>query len=122
MFPDLLEGLTRLHGCDPALCSPIDATRLVWQLKTPSGVRLLSLETDDLGDPRACVLRSALVGYWWARGVTLRIELPPATRDDDPSLVTVTALHEAFEVRASHVDETMALLEVTLEILEERGS
>jgi hypothetical protein len=83
MFPDLLEGLTRQHRCDPALCFPTDATRLVWQLRTPSGVRLLSLETDDLGDPRACVLRSALVGYWWARGVTLRIELPPATRDDD---------------------------------------
>lgn len=118
MHADLLEGLGRLHRCDPVLCFPTDATRQTWQLKTPSGVRLLSLERDDLGDPRACVLRSALVGYWWACGVTLLIELPPAKGDDDPSLVSVTASTNTFELRASHLDETMALLEVSLELLE----
>ena len=38
---DLFVKLNALFRFDPGFCFPTDATRLVWQLKTPDGVRLL---------------------------------------------------------------------------------
>jgi hypothetical protein len=114
---DLLEKLRALHRFDAAFCFPTDSSCLVWQLKTPSGVRLLHLDRDDISFPRACVLRSALEGYCWSRGVHLHLDLPPAGREGDPSDVTVTASRASLEIRGVHADVTMALLEVTLELL-----
>ncbi|NJK42879.1 MAG: hypothetical protein HC933_00245 [Pleurocapsa sp. SU_196_0] len=38
-----LETLRRLHRLGSSLCAPVDTSKRVWQLRTASGVRLLSL-------------------------------------------------------------------------------
>jgi len=114
---DLFVKLDALFRLDPGFCYPTDATRLLWQLKTPDGVRLLHLNSNDIALPRACVLRSALEGYLCGQGLHLRIDLPPLLHTDEPSLAVVVASRESLEIRAVHEDVTMALLSVTLNLL-----
>ena len=114
---DVFVKLHALFALDPTFCFPTDSTRLVWQLKTPDGVRLLHLNSNDIALPRACVLRSALESYLCARGVHLRVDLPPLLHTGDPSLAVVIASRGSLEIRAAHADATMALLTVTLELL-----
>jgi len=114
---DVFMKLHALFALDPTFCFPTDSPRLVWQLKTPDGVQLLHLNSNDIALPRACVLRSALESYLCARGVHLRVDLPPLLRDGDPSLAVVVASRGSLEIRAVHADVTMALLTVTLELL-----
>ena len=110
--------LNALFRFDPGFCFPTDATRLVWQLKTPDGVRLLYLGSNDIVLPRDCVLRSALEGYLCARGLHLRIDLPPLLQTGEPSLAVVVASDSSLDIRAAHADVTLALLMVTLELLD----
>ena len=114
---DLFIKLHALFRLDPTFCFPTDSTFLAWQLRTPDGVRLLYLGSNDIAFPRDCVLRSALEGYLSALGVHLLIELPPLLSNGEPSLAVVVASHGPFEIRVFHTDVTMALLTVTLELL-----
>lgn len=109
--------LHALFALDPAFCFPTDATRLVWQLKTPDGVRLLHLNSNDIALPRACVLRSALESYLCGQGLHLRVDLPPSLHTGQPSLAVVIGSRASLEICAVHADVTMALLTGTLELL-----
>jgi len=114
---DLFVKLDTLFRLDPAFCFPTDATRLVWQLKTPDGVGLLYLNSNDIALPRACVLRSALEGYLCGQGLHLRVDLPPSLHTGQLSLTVVIGSRASLEICAVHADVTMALLTVTLELL-----
>lgn len=114
---DLLLKLHALFHLDPDFCFPTDSTRLTWQLKTPDGVRLLSLNSNDIALPRDSVLRSALEGYLSLLGLHLRIDLPPLLDRGEPSLAVVVVSRASLEIRAFHVNVTMALVMVTLELL-----
>ena len=114
---DLLVKLYALFQLDPTFCFPTDSSLLIWQLKTPAGVRLLYLSSNDIALPRDCELRSALERYLFTRGLRLHIDLPPLLHTAEPSLAVVVAARGSLEIRAVHEDVTVALLMVTLELL-----
>jgi hypothetical protein len=112
----VLEGLTSWWQLDSTSCSPVDDRLRVWQVKTSSGPRLLDLD-DAVTVPWSWVLRDALETYAWSHGVYVRLDLPPAGREGDPSDAIVTAVQGTLEVRRTQADVTVALLEATLALL-----
>jgi hypothetical protein len=112
----VLEGLTTWWQLDSTSCTPVDDGLCVWQVKTSNGLRLLDLD-DAATLPWSWVLRDALETYCWSHGVHLRLELPPAGREGDPSEAKVTAVKGTLEVRRTQADVTVALLEATLTLL-----